>query len=182
MISIIKNHFPLFITICILVIILVIALCFACFYNRTTIFYRSKTELAELLRADFTDVEITHIQYKNSKDGIWDNYTRIVVFLKESGEWESKGYYTNSEEWFDSSPEHMLSSETAELKIIGIELNNIQKRGVNFNQIKVGFSIGGFGVYWYHIDDSYDGESNVVLIAGVPRKVSIDIDRIIKLE
>ena len=136
--------------------------------------------MAELIKMDFANVEKTNIQYKNSKDGFLDNYTRIIVFIKESGEWESKEYYTNCEGWFDSNPEHILSAQIEELREIGIELHQIQKRGVIFNQIRVGFSIGEIGIYWYQIDESYDGKSNVVLFASVPRKISINVGEIIQ--
>lgn len=136
--------------------------------------------MTELTKMDFTDVKITDIQFRNSKDGILDNYTRIIVFLKESGEWETKEYYTSCEGWFDTNPEHMLPAEIAALKAIGIELNNIKKRGVVFNQIRVGYAIGEFGIYWYQIDESYDGKSNVVLLAGIPRKISMNVDKILQ--
>ena len=181
MISIIKNHSSAFIAICITGIILIVALYFFFFFNRTAIHYKSTTELAKLLRADFSDVEITAIQCTNSKDGIVDICTRVIIFLREADEWESKGYYSNSEGWFDSYPEHMLPAEIAELKTIGVEQEIIQNRGVNFNQIKVGFSTSEFGIYWYHIDDSYDGLSNVMLLVRIPRKIVIEIDGIVQL-
>lgn len=177
-----KNKFPVIFTVCILAIILVIVLYFIFFFNRTTIFFSSRVKLAELLRTDFTDVEITDIQYKTSKDGILDDYTQIIVFLKESDEWESKEYYTNSEEWFDSDPEHILPAQIAELKEIGIELHNIKKRGLNFSQVKVGFSMVSYTIYWYQIDEFYDGESNIVLLAGIPRKISMNADKIIQIK
>ena len=180
MMSIAKNHFPTIPTVCILFVILVISLYFVFFFNRTTIQGGSVEKLAKLMRTDFSGVEITDIQYKSSKDGILDDYTRIIMFLKETDEWESKEFYTYSEGWFDSNPEHMLPAEIAELKTIGIELHNIQKRGVKSAQIKVGFSIGEYNVYWYQIDESYDGESNIVLRVGIPRKISINVDKIIR--
>ena len=174
-----KNHFPV-IFICIWVIILIAALYFVIFFNRTTIFCNNKAELAELaelIGMDFEDIEITDIQYKNNKDGILNNYAYIFVFLKESGELESKEYYFDSSGggMFDPNMEHIPPGHIAKLKEKGIELDNIQKHGGNWKQIKVGSGITSYEIHWYQIDDSYDGKSNVVLLVGIPRKVSIKI-------
>ena len=134
--------------------------------------------MEELLVTDFTDVEITDILYKNSRNSVFDVNTHIYVFVKEPGEWELKEFYTDCEGWYDTNPESILSSQIAALKGIGIEVHNIIKHGVMFTQIRVGPSVVSYGVYWYHVDESYDGVSNVVLFASIPRKVSIDVDRL----
>ena len=172
-----KNHFLLVLAICILAMMLV-ATYFVFFFNKTAIEGGNIEKISELMKIDFTDVEIIDIKLEHSEDGILNDCTKIIVFLRESGEWESKEYFTDCEEWFDTNPEYMLSAEIAKLKEVGIELHQIQKRGVNFNQVKVGFSIGEFGIYWYQIDESYDGKSNVVLFANIPRKISMNIDKI----
>jgi len=154
---------------------MLVATYFVFFFNKTAIEAGSMEKFSELMKMDFTDVEITDIKLEHSKDGFLNNCTKIIVFLRESGEWESKEYYTDCEGWFDTNPEHMLPAEIAELKEIGIALHQIQKRGVNFSQVKVGFSIGEFGIYWYQIDESYNGKSNVVLFANIPRKISMNV-------
>jgi len=178
MMSIVKNHSTVICLISILVIILVIVIYFAFINNRTTVYCNSKEKLEVLVGADFSDVEITDIQYKNSKNSIFDVYTQIFIFLKETGEWEQKEFYADCEGWYDTNPESILSSQIAELKGIGIEINSIIKHGVKFTQIRVGPSIVSCGIYWYQIDESYDGATNIVLRAGIPRKVSIDVDRL----
>jgi len=182
MMSITKNHFPTILIVCILLVILVIFLYFVFFFNKTTIQGDSMGKLTELMRMDFSDVEITDIQYKYVKDNaIRGTRTQIFVFLKESGELESKEYYFDSSGGGISDPnlEHIPPGNIAQLKEIGIELHQIQKHGGNWNQIKVGFSTVPFEIHWYQIDESHDGKSNVILFASVPRKISMNVDKII---
>lgn len=139
-------------------------------------------KLTELMRMDFSDAEITDIQCKYIKDNaIGGTCTHMFVFLKESGELESKEYYFDSNGGGISDPklEHIPPGDIAELKEIGIELHQIQKHGGNYNQIKVGCSTVPYEIHWYQIDESYDGKSNVVLLAAIPRKISISVDKII---
>lgn len=171
-----KKCFLTILTVCILVVIIIIVMYFVFFFNKTTIQGDSMEKLTELMKMDFSDVEITDIQYKYAKDkAVGGTRTQIFVFFKESSELESKEYYINSdgEGIFDPNLEHIPSKHIEDLKEIGIELSQIQKHGVNYNQIKVGFSIVPYTIHWYQIDESYDGKSNVVLIASVPRKISI---------
>lgn len=185
MMSVPKNHFPAILTVCILVAILVIVVYIVFFFNKMTIQGDSMEKLAELMRMDFSDVEITDIQYKYVKDetlGLRGTRTQIFVFLKESGELESKDHYFDSNGWEISDPnlEHIPPGNIAALKEIGIELHQIQKHGGNYNQIKVGFSTVPYTIHRYQIDESYDGKSNVVLLASIPRKISISVDKIIQ--
>ena len=175
MMSITKTHFPTILIVCILVALLVISLYFVFFFNKTTIKGGSMEKLSELMRMDFTDVEITDVQYRYVKDNaIRGTRTKILVFLKETGELESKEYYFSSSGGGISDPnlEHIPPGNIAELKEVGIELSQIQKHGGNWNQIKVGFSTVPFEIHWYQIDESYDGKSNIVLFASIPRKIS----------
>jgi len=181
MMKLTRKRFLAIPVVCVLAVMLVPALCYALFilFNHTAIYCSSKAKLTGLLKLDFADVEITEIQYKVSK-GFLDNYTSIYVFLKEAGEWESKDFYTDCEDWYDQEPEYILSARIAELKKLGIELQQIQKHGVYFGQIRVGYGMAEYSIEWYQIDDTYDGESNIVLIAGIPRKVLINVDKILK--
>lgn len=177
MMSVPQKHLPTILTLCILVVMLVIALYFVFFFNKTTIQGDSMGKLAELMRMDFSDVEITDIQCKYVNDkAVGGTRTQIFVFLKESDDLESKEYYFNSngEGIFDPNMEHIPSEHIEDLKEIGVRLSQIQKHGGNYNQIKVGFSIVPYTIHWYQIDESYDGKSNVVLLASVPRKISIN--------
>jgi len=182
MMGITKNHFLLIPVICVLAAVIIGVLFYTFVFGRTPIFCNGRIKLAELFKADFTDIEITGVQYENSKDGILDNYAYVFVFLKESCEFESKEYYFNGDGGGFSDPnlEHIPPGHIVKLKGIGIELANIKKHGGNWSQIRVGAGMTSFEIHWYQIDDSYDGKSNVVLLAGIPRKISINVDKIIQ--
>ena len=122
MMKLTRKRFLAIPVVCVLAVMLVPALCYALFilFNHTAIYCSSKAKLTGLLKLDFADVEITEIQYKVSK-GFLDNYTSIYVFLKEAGEWESKDFYTDCEDWYDQEPEYILSARIAELKKLGRE-------------------------------------------------------------
>lgn len=84
-------------------------------------------------------------------------------------------YYSdsNEEEIYDPNLEYIPPGHIAELREIGLQLHQIQKHGWKYNQIKVGFSTVPYMIHWYQIDKSYDGRSNIVLFASVPRKILI---------
>lgn len=135
------------------------------------------------MRMDFTNVEITGIIYKYEKDeALWGTRTQVFVFLKETAELESKDYYFDRNGGGISDPnlEHIPPGNIAELNEIGIELFQLQKHGGNYSQMRVGFQIIPYPIHWYQIDESYDGKSNVVLDASIPRKISMDVDKIIQ--
>lgn len=183
MMSICKNHFLRIFTVCILAIILIVAAYFLFFVNRTTIKGDSMEKLTELMRRDFSEAEITDIQCKYVKDNaIGEACTHLFVFLKESGELEFKEYYFDSNGGGISDPnlELIPPGDIVLLKELGIELHQIQKHGGNYNQIKVGFSTVPYTIHWYQIDESYDGKSNVVLLASIPRKIVINVDKVIQ--
>lgn len=184
MMSIPKNHFPIILTVCIFVVIIVIAVYIVFFFNKMTIKGDSMEKLTELMRMDFSDVEITDIRYKYVKDetlGLWGTRTQIFVFLNESCELESKDYFDSNEGGiYDPNLEYIPPGHVAELEEIGIQLHQIQKHGGKYNQIRAGFSIVPYTIHWYQIDKSYDSKSNVVLFASVPRKISINVDKMIQ--
>ena len=68
MMSVLKSHFPTILTVCILVVMLVIVVCIVFFFNKMTIQVDSIEKLMELMRSDFTDVDITDIQCRYVKD------------------------------------------------------------------------------------------------------------------
>lgn len=170
-----KKHIPLIIIVCILVAILLVAL----FFNKTTINGNSMEKLTELTKMDFSDVKITDIQYTQNANG---TYTKLFVFLNEPAELESKDYYFDSDGGgiYDPNLEQIPHGDITALREIGIELHQIQKHGGNYSQIEVGFSMVSYIIHWYQIDKSYDGESNIVLVALIPRAVSIDVDQILE--
>ena len=178
-----KKHFLSIFTACILAVVLFITLYFVFFFNKTAVKADSQEKLSELMGIDLSNVEITDIRCKYDKDNaVGGTRTEIFVFLKESGELESKEYYFDSDGGgiSDLDMEHIPPGHIEDLKELGVELSKIQKHGGNYNQIKAGFSTVPYTIHWYKIDESYDGKSNVVLIASVPRKVSINADKFIK--
>ena len=185
MMSVSKKHLSVILTVCVSVIILVSAVYIVFFFNKMTIQGDSIEKLAELIRMDFSDVEITDIQYKYVKDetlGLCGTRTQIFVFLNEFGELKSKDYYfdSNGEGIYDPNLEYIPPGDIAELKEIGIQMNQIQKHGGQYNQIRAGFSMVPYTIHWYQINNTYDGKSNIVLFASVPRKISINVDKIIQ--
>ena len=46
--------------------------------------------------------------------------------------------------------------------------------------LKAGFAETSFEIYWYQIDETYDGKSNIILLTGISRRISIDANRIME--
>ncbi len=183
MMSIFKNHIPVIIVVCTLAVILIFALYIVFFFNKTAIRCDSAEKLTELIRTDFSDVEITDIRYDHYKDeSINAVGTRMFIFLKESGKLESQEYYLNSngDGVYDPQLKYVPPGNIEDLKEIGIELSQIQKHGFNYSEISVGYWTAPFEIHWYQIDETYDGKSNVVLLTSIPRKILINVDKIIE--
>lgn len=167
--AVLKNHFIKILTVCILTVTLIIA------FNKMTIQVDSVEKLNGLMRMDFSDVEITDIQYKYIPSEL---YTRIFIFLNEPGELKSNAIVT--ERAYDPNLEYISPGHIAELKEMGIEFDQIQNHGWHYNEISVGRWIAPYEIHWYQIDQSYDGVSNIVVLVGIPRKIAINVDNIIQ--
>ena len=66
------------------------------------------------------------------------------------------------------------------LEELGLPMENIRGHGGNFVNVEVGFAETSFEIHWYQIDETYDGKSNIILLTGIPRRISIDANRIME--
>jgi len=179
--TVIRKYFWIIFIICIIIIILGGILYFSFYFHKTTIYCNSREKLTELTKMDFINVEITDIQYEFFNEKGIGNYTQLFIFLTEHDALEFKEYYFNDRGAgiYDPNLEYIPAGQIMELGKRGIEMHNILKHGGNYNEIRVGVQSVPFPVHWYQIDDSYDSTSNVILVLSIPRKVSVDVDKII---
>ena len=183
MINLLKNHISAFIAACLFIVVLIIIVYIAFFFNKTTIQIENREKLSDLMRIDFSHVDLTDIKCQFIKDNAngGTTHTQIFVFLKEFDEFKFKNYYSynHSDEVFNSNIEHIPYLHIEHLKDIGIELTHIQEYGIIYNQIEFGFSTVPYMIHLYKINKSYNDKYNVVIISSIPRKVSINANRII---
>lgn len=176
MIDMLKNHFKLILIVSIMIIIVAIVLSAMFEKNNVRRCYALK-DLTELIKCDLMDAEIINIQYKHEEDQASGGYcTTIWVLIKENNGWETKEYYNNKlgAGIYDPRLENIYYEQIEKLSEIGIGLDQIEQHGTNFGQIRVGFSIAPYTIEWYKIDESYDGEANIILVATIPKKVTIE--------
>jgi len=135
----------------------------------------SKSELGALLDMDFKNVKIMNIQYQNSQEKDVGEYTYIYVFLQQSKEDIQSGeYYQNKLEPNQIPPGHIKK-----LKEIGIGINTIQQHGINWKEVKVWGHSRPYEIHWYLLDSSHAAKGNVLLLTCIPRKVVLNVDKII---
>ena len=138
----------------------------------------SMTELTELLGIDFKSVNITGIQCEDLMEDGYGPHTRIIAFFKESNETlQNSKYYENI---FGIELERIPPGDIRDLGKIGIYKHNIQKYGSYFNEIEVDNWSTTYTIDWFQLDYNHDDKGNVVLLAYVPCKVTIDVDKVIK--
>ena len=173
-----KSPLVIFI-VCLLIAITAAVSYFAIFFNKTTIFCNSKAALSALTRMNLTDADITDIQY-HILNGDIGAYTNVLVFLQN--EEAADGHYFDIGDTVFSDPglEHIPPGHIDTLRDVGIELHQIQNHGGTWNELAVGVQTAPFEIHWYQIDNTYDGESNIVLLSSIPRKVSIDKEKIME--
>lgn len=176
----IRNHIWVIVVICVLVIITIISLRFIQTHNRGLIVCDTRTELSNLLGSSyFIDAAITDIRYK--MDNLEES-TDLFITLRETADLQSVDYYFSKlgTGIYDPDLEEIPQVHRTWLKGLGLTMENIQGHGGNFHEIKVGFEDAPFAVHWYQIDETYDGKSNIILLTSIPRKISIDADKIIE--
>lgn len=180
--NIMKSYFHIAMSICVLLVIVATTLYLAGFmYNKKTIECDSKEKLAELFGFDFSDVLITDVQ---SRDDAEDKGTLLCVCIYDAREIQSVGYYFNERVSDVVDPElaKIPPGDIEELLDMGIKRANIEQYGFNFREIRVGYSDYPYLIYWFRIDNSYDGQSNFILLTWIPRKVSVRVERIVSDE
>lgn len=144
-----------------------------------------KVKFTELLGMDFTDVEITDIQYINSWDWDMGKSTQIYAFLNEAEEaMQSREYYNRDWNKYEMIP----PGDIEELDKIGIGADDIQNFGVNYMEveaypfypIKLSGGYTPYSIFWYQLDESHSDRGNIVLLTYIPRKIIVDVDKVIQ--
>ena len=149
----------------------------------------SKAELLELFGMDFTDIEITDIQYENGECNKIP-YTRIRVFYNDSEKaLQSREYYHREKELGSelleqlSGPNLTLSYiSPGDIKImeeIGVDIDSIRQYGWNFKDFDIGWQQRPYEIYWYELDKSYGYKGNVLILTSIDTTIKIDVEKIL---
>lgn len=136
----------------------------------------SKEELLELLGMDFTDIEITDIQYENGECNKIP-YTRIRVFYNDTDEaLQSRKYYLRERDLSCISPPDIRTMEE-----MGVDTDSILQHGRNFKEfITETDGEWPYGIYWYELDKSYGYKGNVLILTSIDATIKIDVEKILK--
>ena len=153
----------------IVVLILVVSLLFFTRGNSCD----DKQKLGDLLKMDFMDVDIKNIEYKRAKEDAI-TYTSIYVFINISDEKKEakKDYFFESE--------ILTQGDIDDLKQIGIEEKSVLKNGRNYKDCVRWFSAKPYEISWYQLDSNHIDRGNMILIAHIPCKVNLDIEKIMQ--
>ena len=165
---------------CALLIIAIVSAIVPLTYNRGLIACDTRTELSGLLGSDyFMDAEITDIRYK--VDDL-EQYTCLLITLRETADLQSINFYCSKAGAGIHDPDlaRIPHRHMKYLEELGLSMENIQGHGGNFVNVEVGFAETSFEIHWYQIDETYDGKSNIILLTGIPRRISIDANRIME--
>ena len=141
----------------------------------------SREKLLELMKAEVLDAEITDVKWQIVSDTSGNWYSRIFAFLKEEGELEYMDYYYDKDGGNEQDPDltNIPPGDVPKLEEIGISLSQIQKHGTNFGNIQVDMVGTTYYIDWFQIDETYDGESNVLLFTSIPCKAAVDVEGIL---
>lgn len=141
----------------------------------------SKTELLGLLGIDFTDIEITDIEYQNFYK---DSYTRIVVFYNDSDEaLQSREYYNNSigAGLSDSDLSCIPPGHISDMKELGINSDSIRGHGGNYKDFITGQGEQRpYEIHWYELDKSYGYKGNVLIFTLINGTIKLNVEKILK--
>ncbi len=140
----------------------------------------SKEELLELLGMDFTDIEITDIQYENGKCNKIP-YTRIRVFYNDTDEaLQSREHYHSSigEGILDPDLSCIPPGHIEWMKEIDISINSICGHEKNWKDFvtRTGEQ-RPYPIHWYELDKSYGYKGNVLILTSIDATIKIDVEK-----
>lgn len=139
------------------------------FSYRAPLRYYDLSGLSDLLRRDFSDVQIKDAAFEYENGG-----THICLFLKENSDRDVRrpniirlpGKVELFTDFIPPGDIRILERYAVEPeKIIGFD--------ESYAEVKTRFSEVSFNVRWYQIEDTIENDYNAVLISYIPRKIII---------
>jgi len=149
----------------------------------------SKEELLKLFRMDFTDIEITDIQYEKVSNS---SYTDIIMFYNDTDEaLQSREYYHSEKEMGSDLLKQLSGPDLTLFYIPQGHINIMEEIGVDTNSIRqYGWTYKDFvtrtgeqrpyEIYWYELDKSYGYKGNVLILTSIDATIKIDVEKILK--
>lgn len=149
----------------------------------------SKAELLELLGMDFSDIEITDIQYEKVSNS---SYTDIMVFYNDSDEaLQSREYYHREKEMGSELLEQLSGPNLTLSYVPPGHINTMEEIGINTDSIRqYGWTFKDFvikseeqrpyEIHWYELDKSYGYKGNVLILTSIDATIKIDVEKILK--
>lgn len=158
----------------ILIVVIGLLLCISLyFYNRRAIICDDRKKLSELIGVNFNGIEIIDIRYNVENNG----YTRLCVFIRETRSLEECEYIV-AERTVKSESDLAPVGDIRYLDTLGIKMDDIVQLGFNFEEITQGHWIVPYSIYWYQLQDTYSDQSNVAFLTWIPRRVSMNVEKI----
>lgn len=142
-------------------------------FNIRTIRCDSREELSELMEVDLTNIGISDILYKRDSD---NESTAVYVFINETRSVEECDYYARLSVMEAS---HIPPAYVADLRDAGIQVEDIAQYGCNFREIGIGIWRAPYTIYWYQLYDADAEKGNIVFLSWIPRRISLDVDKIL---
>jgi len=142
-------------------------------------FYDSKMALAEFLRLDFEDMELTDIQCSVAKVnwGYTDCNTNIYIFANGS---EDAFHNNQSYKFYEQQLESIPYGATQSFSSVRVKRTDMLACGLSFLVYRIGDLELDSSVDWYLLDNANDEfAGNILIIVSVPYRVELDIEKII---
>lgn len=151
------------------VILVMGLLVFILFCGRTPLKYYDFSDLSELMRRDFTDVQIIDADFEYENGG-----THVCLFLKENiGRNVRRPNTIKMPGTVESFTDLIPPGDIEILEKCAVKLEEIIGFDESYGDVKVGFSEESFVVRWYQIEDTAEKDFNAVLISFIPRVVKM---------
>ncbi len=135
--------------------------------GRTPLKYNDWSGLSELMRRDFSDVQIIDAVFEYEDGG-----THVCLFLKEDAERNVRYSSIIKMPGKAESLTDLIPPEDIEIfEKCAVKLEDIIGFDESHGEVKVGFSEASFVVRWYQIEDSVEKDFNAVLVSYIPRVI-----------
>lgn len=145
------------------------------FYSQRSIKCDSRAKLSKLMGVNLDGVKIDDIWYEVDAS---EGYTRSCVLISETRP-SSEREYVTAEEIRDPKRDFIPPGHVQYLQSIGIEMEDVAAFGFNFEEAMHSYWIAPYPIYWYQLQDTWLGEGNVIFLTWIPRKVSMDVEKIL---
>ncbi len=170
------------------VILIMAVICFFVFFRSTPVYINDTDKLGELMNINLSGAKIVDVKYEEIKRGYIDrnieayHYTEVAVFLEDIELYDNDGYIidipkakVSEEDLSGAYYENFLE----DLNRAGLKVGQLQGWIVCGYPIKKWFRTESYSVCYYFVDETYDGKTQTVAIAQVPRQIIINVDKIL---